>query len=123
MLDDLSLDSRTRFRAAMLLAMVTDAVQIIAFPLFGEGAISPLDDILDLVVGAALVRLVGWHWEFLPSLVAELVPGVDLIPFWTLAVFNVYRKWKKIQRAGGHLDEVCPADPARMEKIAGKRLS
>jgi hypothetical protein len=24
------------------------------------------------------------------------VPGVDLVPFWTLAVLNVYRKWKQI---------------------------
>jgi len=23
------------------------------------------------------------------------VPGVDLVPFWTLAVANVYRKWKQ----------------------------
>ena len=75
------LDSRrSRFRAAMLLAMVADAVQIILFPLFGEGALSPLDDVLDLIVAVALVRLIGWHWEFAPSLIAELVPGVDLIP-------------------------------------------
>jgi len=26
----------------------------------------------------------------------EVVPGVDLVPFWTLAVLNVYRKWKQI---------------------------
>jgi hypothetical protein len=25
-----------------------------------------------------------------------VVPGVDLVPFWTLAVINVYRKWKQI---------------------------
>jgi hypothetical protein len=24
------------------------------------------------------------------------VLGVDLVPFWTLAVINVYRKWKQI---------------------------
>jgi len=24
------------------------------------------------------------------------VPGVDLVPFWTLSVLNVYRKWKQI---------------------------
>jgi hypothetical protein len=26
---------------------------------------------------------------------AKLVPGVDLVPFWTLAVANVYRKAKR----------------------------
>jgi len=36
--------------------------------------------------------LLGWHWEFLPSFAAKLIPGVDLVPLWTLAVANVYRK-------------------------------
>jgi hypothetical protein len=42
--------------------------------------------VLDLVAAAILVRLLGWHWEFLPAFAAELVPGIDLVPFWTLAV-------------------------------------
>jgi hypothetical protein len=85
----------SRLRAAMVLAVVADALQIVVFPLFAEGALSPLDDILDLAVAAALVNLLGWHWEFLPTFAAELVPGVDLVPFWTLAVANLYRKWKQ----------------------------
>ncbi len=87
---------RSRFRAAMILAIAADALQIFVFPLFGEGALSPADDVLDLAVAAALIHLLGWHWEFLPAFLAELVPGVDLVPFWTLAVVNVYRKWKQI---------------------------
>ena len=94
----------SRFRAAMVLAIVADATQIIIFPLFVEGAISPLDDILDLTVMGALVGLLGWHWEFLPSFVAELVPGLDLVPFWTLAVVNVYRKWKRVGDAVHTID-------------------
>jgi len=86
----------SRFRAAMVLAMMADALQIVVFPLFAEGALSPADDVLDLVVAAVLVQLLGWRWEFLPSFFAELVPGVDVVPFWTLAVANVYRKWKQI---------------------------
>ena len=50
---------------------------------------------LDIAVAAVLVNLLGWHWEFPPAFLAELVPGVDLVPFWTLAVINVYRKWKQ----------------------------
>jgi len=80
----------------MILAMAADALQIFVFPLFAEGALSPADDVLDLAVAAVLVNLLGWHWEFLPAFAAELVPGVDLVPFWTLAVINVYRKWKQI---------------------------
>lgn len=88
-----------RLRAAMLLAIVADALQIVVLPLFVEGAISPADDILDLGVGAALISLLGWHWEFLPSALAKLVPGADLVPFWTMAVANVYRKSKRIATA------------------------
>lgn len=87
--------SRWRFQVGMALAVAADALQIFVFPLFGEGAFSPADDVLDLALAAVLVRLLGWHWEFLPAFAAELVPGVDLVPFWTLAVGNVYRKWKQ----------------------------
>src|SRR6266481_6324482 len=93
--DRTPLSPRTRFRAAMILAMAADAVQIFGFPLFAEGALSPADDVLDIAVAAALVQLLGWHWEFLPAFLAELVPGVDLVPFWTIAVMSVYRKWKQ----------------------------
>ena len=94
--DPLPLSPRTRFRVALIVAMVADALQIFGFPLFAEGALSPADDVLDIAVAAVLVNLLGWHWEFLPAFVAELVPGVDLVPFWTIAVINVYRKWKQI---------------------------
>src|SRR5579864_9777668 len=86
----------SRFRAAMVLAIIADALQIVVFPLFVEGAFSPADDILDLGVAGVLVHLLGWHWEFLPSFFAKLVPGIDLVPFWTMAVANVYRKSKRI---------------------------
>jgi hypothetical protein len=66
----------------------------VIFPLFVEGALSPADDILDLGIGAMMVHLLGWHWEFVPSFFAKLVPGVDLVPLWTMAVANVYRKSK-----------------------------
>ena len=93
---ELSLSPRSRFRTAMILALAADALQIFFFPLFAEGALSPADDVLDLGVAAVLVNLLGWHWEFPPAFLAELVPGVDLVPFWTLAVISVYREWKQI---------------------------
>jgi hypothetical protein len=92
--DTITISPITRFRAAMIMAIIADALQIFLLPLFAEGAMSPADDILDLGVGAALAYLLGWHWEFLPSFLAKLVPGVDLVPFWTMAVANVYRKSK-----------------------------
>jgi len=93
--NDLRILPGSRFRAAIALAILADALQIVVLPLFVEGAESPADDVLDLGVAAVLVRLLGWHWEFLPSFVGKLVPGVDLVPFWTLAVANVYRKMKR----------------------------
>ena len=88
--------SRWRFQTAMILAVAADALQVFVLPLFAEGALSPADDLLDLGVAAVLVRLLGWHWEFLPAFAAELVPGLDLVPFWTFAVANVYRKRKQM---------------------------
>jgi hypothetical protein len=78
-------------RAARILAIAADAAQIAVFPFFVGGAASPWDDALDLLVAAAMVRLVGWHWAFLPTFFAELVPGLDLVPTWTAAVFFATR--------------------------------
>lgn len=83
-----------RLRAAMALAIVADILQLVIFPYVVIGAASPADDILDFAMGGVLTYLLGWHWEFLPSFFAKLVPGVDLVPCWTLAVGNVYRKAK-----------------------------
>lgn len=94
--DNITISPGPSFQTAMVLAIVADALQILLLPFFVEGAISPADDILDLGIGAAMIHLLGWHWEFLPTFLAKLVPGVDLVPFWTLAVVNVYRKSKRI---------------------------
>jgi len=94
--DTLTISPGPRFKTAMIVAIVADALQIVVFPAFVEGALSPADDILDFGIAALLISLLGWHWEFLPSFLAKLVPGVDLVPFWTKAVVNVYRKSKRI---------------------------
>ena len=107
--DTVTISPGPRFRTAMILAIITDALQIVVFPLFVEGAASPADDILDFGIGAVLVHLLGWHWEFLPSFLAKLVPGVDLVPFWTMAVANVYRKSKRIAVAAEESREQHPA--------------
>jgi hypothetical protein len=85
-----------RLKAAMIIAIAADLCQLLVFPYFIEGVISPFDDVLDLAIGGVLSALLGWHWEFLPSFAAKLVPGVDLVPLWTLAVANVYRKAKRL---------------------------
>src|ERR1700719_5437069 len=94
--DKITISPGPNFQAAMILAMIADALQIVVFPVFMAGALSPAEDVLDFGVGALMVNLLGWHWEFLPSFFAKLVPGVDLVPFWTMAVANVYRKSKRM---------------------------
>src|SRR5580704_7781930 len=107
--DAVTISPGPRFQTAMVLAIVADALQIVVFPLFVQGALSPADDILDLGIGAAMIHLLGWHWEFLPSFLAKLVPGVDLVPFWTLAVANVYRKSKQMAVSAEESRERPPA--------------
>ena len=107
-----------RLRAAMALAIAADVVQIALFPLFIEGAVSPADDLLDLGVAGALTSLLGWHWEFAPSFLAKLVPGIDFVPLWTMAVANVYRKSKLIEnRDQGNVPQgtVIEGEPVRRD--------
>ncbi len=94
-------------RLAWLVAISADAIQIGALPLFAAGALSPADTLLDLGVAAILIWLLGWHWAFLPTLLAELVPGFDLLPTWTTAVFYVTR-----QRVRSEEPEILPPGPA-----------
>lgn len=114
--DSITISPGPNFRAAMVLAIVADALQLAIFPLFVAGALSPADDLLDLGIGAVLVYLLGWHWEFLPSFFAELIPGVDLVPFWTLAVANVYRKAKRIAEATTAENQTAQLPPPRLTK-------
>jgi hypothetical protein len=93
----------------MIVAIVADVLQIAVFPWVIEGAESPVDDILDFCVGGLLTYLLGWHWEFLPSFAVKLIPGVDLVPLWTLAVANVYRKSRAQVSVSGAAQNPPPA--------------
>jgi len=78
-------------RMAWSIAVAADALQLGLFPLFAAGGFSPADAALDVLVAALLTRLLGWHWAFLPSFSAELIPGFDLFPTWTAAVYFATR--------------------------------
>lgn len=80
-----------RFRIALIVAIAADALQLAALPAFAGGWGSPFAAVLDVIVAIVMVRLLGWHWALLPTLVAELIPFVDLVPTWTLAVLVVGR--------------------------------
>jgi hypothetical protein len=83
---------RPRVAIARGLAAAADALQIVLFPLFGEGFASPADLVLDGVMALALTMLVGFHWSYLPGAALELIPGADLAPSWTVAAWLATRK-------------------------------
>ena len=93
-------------RAAWAVAVAADTIQLAAMPLFAAGGISPADAGLDFIVAFILIRLLGWHWAFLPSLFAELMPGLDLFPTWTAAM--LYVTHDRIRSAE---PEILPPDP------------
>lgn len=78
-----------KVKAARVVAIAADAVQIGLAPLFGEGFASPFNDVLDVAVAAVLIKLLGFHWALLPALAAESVPALDLAPTWTASVLLV----------------------------------
>jgi hypothetical protein len=107
---------RPEHRLAWMIAVIADTLQIAAFPFFAEGGVSPLDTGLDLIVAFMLTRLLGWHWAFLPTFATELIPGLDLVPTWTAAVFFVTRsqiassQGETVHQPDG--SEVMPPGPA-----------
>lgn len=80
-----------RILAARIIAIAADFLQIVAFPFFFEGVASPFANALDFVMAVTMILLLGWHWAFLPTVLAEVVPFFDLVPTWTAAVFIVTR--------------------------------
>jgi len=76
-------------RAAWFVAIVADSIQIVLLPLFVAGGLSPAVAIVDFAAAWTLSRLLGWHWAFLPTIIAELFPVLDLFPTWTAAMLYV----------------------------------
>ena len=72
---------------ARALALFVDLVQWGLLP----ASLTPFNSAIDVAMGLTMVALVGWHWAFLPTFLAELVPFVDLVPTWTLAVMFATR--------------------------------
>src|ERR1700683_173078 len=86
------LTSSHRVWIARIIAVAADALQIGLFPIFAEGALSPLSDALDVVVCLLLIWLVGWHIAFLPTFLIKGVPFADLAPTWSIAIWIATRQ-------------------------------
>jgi hypothetical protein len=72
---------------ARSLAVFVDLAQVALLP----AELTPLNNGIDVATAIAMVALVGWHWAFLPTFLAEMIPFVDLVPSWTLAVLIATR--------------------------------
>lgn len=82
----------TRVRAARWIAVGADVLQILIVPATFGGAVSPVNDVIDVVTAVVMVSLLGWHPALLPAFVAELIPFVGLFPTWTAAALFVTRR-------------------------------
>ena len=78
-----------RRNIALGIAIIADLIQAGAFPVFWEGAASPPDDVLDVLIAGTLILLLGFRWRLLMAFALELVPGVALFPSWSAVVFSL----------------------------------
>lgn len=85
-----------RVALAFAVAALADVIQWI----FAGTTFLPLwfDDFVDLAAMVALWRLLGFHLLLLPAFLAEIVPGVEMLPTWLGAVAFLVRLRKREQR-------------------------
>ena len=81
--------SKKRKAVAFTIALAADAVQLVLWPAFAGGAVSPFDDALDAVVGLLLLLTLGFSGRLALAFALELVPGADLFPTWTAVVASI----------------------------------
>ncbi len=117
--------SPLRLKAAWVVAVGMDALQMFLFPATVEGGFSPLADGLDFIAMAVLWVLVGWHWAFLPSIIVKVIPVMDLAPTWTIALAIASRGLNKTApapefAASGTPKDVTPPDDGRTITVEAK---
>ena len=83
------------------LALAIDGLQIGLLPLFAGGAVEGAAVAVDVAAAALFIWLCGFHYAFLPTVVAEVVPMLDLFPSWTAAVMFATRASRRALPAPG----------------------
>ena len=76
-------------QAALWVAGIVDFIQMPGFMVFGEGFLSPFQDVLDVVTAMILVAICGFRGQFVLAFGLELVPGLALFPSWTMVVLTM----------------------------------
>ncbi len=116
--------SQQRVWIARAVAVAADLIQVAAFPVTAEGAISPVDDGVDVVTAVVLSLLVGPHVAFVPSFVVKLLPIADLAPTWTVAVLIATggRASASSAAAGGPASPLAPVPMLAAADPGGRRI-
>jgi len=98
---------------AVLVALAADGLQI---PL---QAIPLAPEIIDVVVMALTVGLLGFHLLLLPTFVVEFIPLVDMLPTWTGCVIAVIALRKRAESTTAPLvDSVATTIPPKQGLLA-----
>jgi hypothetical protein len=87
----------TRWRGALLVAVVSDALG------FGVVLLPPVQWTLDAITAAVLFGVLGFRWPLLPALAVEVIPGLELFPTWTLVVLALAGTDSPPDPAGHHV--------------------
>ena len=72
-------------------AISADIVQFGLTPLQFLGIGEIINVAMDIALFGLFTWRLGFHVAFLPSIVTEFIPVIDLIPAWTMAIFFVTR--------------------------------
>jgi hypothetical protein len=123
----------TRIRIAYAIAACADVIQIplnaAILSILGAPLMQAFDIMVDIIVMALVSKLLGFHWAFLPTFVAEAVPGASVLPTWTACVAFVV--WRRRQQAQASLNapesphgDAIPIDatPSEPASPANKRI-
>jgi hypothetical protein len=91
----------TRVRIAYAIAACADVIQVplnaAILSILGAPLMQAFDIMVDIIVMVLVSKLLGFHWAFLPTFVAEAVPGASVLPTWTACVAFVV--WRRRQQA------------------------
>lgn len=113
--------TRGRITAALVVAVLTDLIQLPLQILFFTGFLAIPAEVMDIFTDAvafvATTLLLGFHWALLPTAALETVPIVAAMPTWTGCVAFVI--WQRKQELAATASSA-PAT-AQMQRLAVTR--
>ena len=113
--------SRKRKRVALAVAGAVDLLQIVVLPAFAEGALSPFQDVLDVMAAIVLTAICGFKWQFVVAFGLELVPVVDVFPTWAAMVLTLPSASPRAP-AEVHVSATVAPSPGGAEGAPGKEI-